>query len=311
MRLSGRILFTVAALLLALFLTPSAQAVLANRVFMSTNGNNAHNCANPLTPCLTFAGALAQVAVGGEVIAETTGGYGPLNITQSVSINAAPGVVAYTGSQVNVNAPGATVVLRGLTIDGTGTTTGSGINVIAVAALHVESCVIRGFAGVLNPDGNGIYFTSAGQLFLKDTILRGNNIGVELYAGNGILNAVVEHCRAENNFDHGFEMAGNGHTTIRDTVSSGNGGEGFMIYAPTSTLDVTLENCTASNNAFDGVAIVYGGTVRVSNCTITDNAGYGFDNFSGAGIFLSRQNNTVEGNVKGQTSGTIASFTSR
>ena len=74
---------------------------------MSTNGNNASDCANPLTPCLTFAGALAQVNPGGEVIAEATGGYGPLNITQAVTISGPPGVVIYSGLQVIVNAPGA------------------------------------------------------------------------------------------------------------------------------------------------------------------------------------------------------------
>ena len=141
---------------------------------MSTTGNDSNNCANPNTPCLTFAGSLAQVAVGGEVIAEATGGYGAINVTQSVTISGPPGVVIYSGFTVTVNAPGATVVLRGLTIDGTGAT-GNGINVVAVSVLHVESCVITGFAGGSGPSGHGIYFTSAGQLFVKDTIIRGKS----------------------------------------------------------------------------------------------------------------------------------------
>src|ERR1700733_9038930 len=137
-----------------LALAVPAHAV-SNRIFMSTDGNNASDCANPLTPCLTFAGALAQVNPGGEVIAEATGGYGPLNITQAVTISGPPGVVIYSGLQVNVNAPGATVVLRGLTIDGTGAT-GNGISVVSVGSLFVESCVITGFVGS-GTTGNGVY----------------------------------------------------------------------------------------------------------------------------------------------------------
>src|ERR1022692_4974693 len=96
----------IAVAVLALLVAIPAHAV-SNRIFMSTNGNNASDCANPLTPCLTFAGALAQVNVGGEVIAEATGGYGALNITQAVTISGPPGVVIYSGLPVTVNAPGA------------------------------------------------------------------------------------------------------------------------------------------------------------------------------------------------------------
>ena len=51
MRLPRRFLFTVAALLVALFMTPSAQAILANRVFVSQrSGNDSNACNNILTP---------------------------------------------------------------------------------------------------------------------------------------------------------------------------------------------------------------------------------------------------------------------
>ena len=197
---------------------------------MSTTGNDSNNCANPNTPCLTFAGSLAQVAVGGEVIAEATGGYGAINVTQSVTVSGPPGVVIYSGFTVTVNAPGATVVLRGLTIDGTGATTGSGINVVAVSVLHVESCVITGFAGSDYPDGSGIFFTSAGQLFVKDTIIRGNGyIGI-WFRPSGTAQASVDHCRLEQNV-FGFISDGTdgaATATIRDSVVSGNSASGLV-----------------------------------------------------------------------------------
>jgi hypothetical protein len=71
---------------------------------------------------------------GGEVIAEATGAYGPLNITQSVTVNGPSGGVIYSSFPVNVkNTLGATVMLRGLTTDGAGATTGRGIGVVAVS----------------------------------------------------------------------------------------------------------------------------------------------------------------------------------
>src|ERR1022692_2511377 len=82
MHLSRRILFTVATLLVALFFTPSAQAVvLKNRVFVSQrSGNDANSCDNILTPCQTFAGAVVQLNPGGEAIVLDSGGYGPVTI---------------------------------------------------------------------------------------------------------------------------------------------------------------------------------------------------------------------------------------
>ncbi len=304
MRLSRRILFAVAALLVALFLTPSAQAVLYNRVFISPNGNDSNVCANPLFPCATFAGALAQVQPGGEVIAQATGGYGQLTITQSVTINGPSGVVMFSGYPAYINAAGAKVVIRGLTID---VAAGYGIDAAAFSALHIENCVISGTSA------DGIYVTSPGHLFLRNTVVRSaGGYGVRLTPSTGSLNAVIEHCQAENNAGIGFDMEGNGHFTIRDTVSASNGNDGYYIYAPPATnIDVTLESCTASNNSGDGVlAQNAGATVRVSNSTVTDNVAYGFDNILGA-TFQSRQNNTVEGNVGGQTSGSISSFASR
>jgi hypothetical protein len=132
----------------------------SNRVFVSTTGNNANDCSNPLTPCLDFAGALSQVNVGGEIIAMATGPYGPLNITKAVTISGPPGVVIYSGHGVTVDASGATVVLRGLTIDRNGAMEDA-ISVSAVSALYVESCVIANFAESPGGLGSGIDFFSS------------------------------------------------------------------------------------------------------------------------------------------------------
>lgn len=306
MRLPRRILFTGPALLVALSLTPSAQAVLANRVFVSQrSGNDANACSNILTPCQTFAGAVVQLNPGGEAIVLDSGGYGSVTITQSVIIEAPAGVTAFIhppsgGDAVTVNAAGATVVLRGLTIDGAGAVTGNGINVQAVAFLHVEICAITGF-----PGGNGIFFGSAGQLFVKDTIIRGiGGPGIWVGPSSGTAQASVDRCRLEQN---GFglvadnEFGGTAKATIKDSVASGNASAGLSAQ---DGGELNAEQCLVANNPLGLDS--YGGSsiLRASSCTVTDNNTGLFTNVGGS--LLSRQNNTVQGNAtKGSFTGTF------
>src|SRR3981189_196245 len=95
-------------------------------------------------PCRGFARAITQTSAGGEVIVLDSAGYGPVTVTQSVSITSPPGVYAgisvQSGDGITINAPGATVVLRGLTINGQGGL--SGANVQQAAKVRIESCTI-------------------------------------------------------------------------------------------------------------------------------------------------------------------------
>lgn len=287
-------------LTLATFLTGSAaQAVtLANRVFVSQrSGNDSNACSNILTPCQTFAGSVLQLNPGGEAIVLDSGGYGPVTITQSVIIEAPTGVLAFihppSGDAITVNAPGATVVLRGLTIDGTGVTS-SGIYAPAVSALHVESCAIAGFAG----SGKGIFFTSAGELFVKDTIVRGNgNSGIVVAPSSGIARASVDHCRLEQNGSCGLDVSASATITVRDSVTSGNAGRGMLAEFGG---ELTAEGCLVANNGIGLESDSGGSVLRASNCVVTDN---GTGLVAGGGSLLSRSNNTVQGNT---TKGTFS-----
>ena len=290
----------LAATVFALFAALPAQAV-SNRIFMSTNGNNASDCANPLTPCLTFAGALAQVNPGGEVIAEATGGYGALNITQAVTISGPPGVVIYSGLGVTVNAPGAIVVLRGLTIDGSGAS-GNGVMVTAIGKLFVESCVIANFSeGGIGTNGVGIYLNAPGELAVRDTVVRNNGfVGIWINPPTGTATASIERCRLDNN-EFGLDVLGAGvSATVKD--SSAGGSSSYGLGAETSG-ELNIENCAISSCSV-GIKST-NGTVRVSNSTVTDNS-TGVS-AGGVGVLLSRGNNTVQGNVtKGAFTGTFS-----
>jgi hypothetical protein len=292
--------FFVGLVLSVFCLAPATPALgLANRVFVSQrSGNNANSCDNILTPCQTFAGAVPQLNPGGEAIVLDSGGYGPVTITQSVIIEAPTGVLAFihppSGDAITVNAPGATVVLRGLTIDGTGVTS-SGIYVPSVSVLHVESCVIAGFAG----SGKGIFFASAGELFVKDTVVRGNgNNGIFVAPSSGTARASLDHCRLEQNGSCGLDAYANASVTVRDSVTSGNTGRGMLAEFGG---ELNAEGCLVATNGIGLESDGGSSVLRASNCIVTDN-GTGLTTTAG-GALVSRSNNTVQGN------GTKGSFT--
>lgn len=79
-----------------------------------------------------------------------SGGYGPVTITQALTIEAPAGVTAFIhpppgDDAITINAGASDVVtLRGLVLNGGAFV---GITVAAVGTLNVENCFITGFGG--------------------------------------------------------------------------------------------------------------------------------------------------------------------
>jgi hypothetical protein len=300
----GRVLLALAPLLTG----SAAHAVtLANRVFVSQrSGNDANPCNNILTPCQTFAGAVLQLNPGGEAIVLDSGGYGPVTITQSLTIEAPPGVLAFihppSGVAVTVNAGASdTVVLRGLVLNGGA---GDAIAVNTVKVLHVENCVIEGFGG------DGVLGNAANSnLFMKDTISRQNGFGIIMANGQ----ASIDHCRFEGNVNDGVFVDG-ADVSVRDSVSAGNGFNGFEAVSKVTERSVlNVYQSSAVNNGNDGIGVRNDGSgvvnVRVANSSIGENLGHGLNNFAGSVTFESLGNNFVRGNIAGNTNGTITPIT--
>src|SRR5215471_13572561 len=164
--------------LFSMILVPRAAAQ-AQRTFVSGLGVDGPACSR-IAPCRTFPGAIAQTNPGGEVVVLDSAGYAAFTITQAVTIVAPPGVYAgvsvFSGNGVAINAGASDIViLRGLTINNQGSS-GSGIVFNTGGLLHIESCVVNGFSG-----NDGIWFlaNSSGILEVKDSIVRGNGVGIE------------------------------------------------------------------------------------------------------------------------------------
>jgi parallel beta helix pectate lyase-like protein len=289
---------TIKLILTSLFITllTTLPAAAVPRVFVSGHGSDA-NPGSITSPKRSFASALTVTDAGGEIIVLDSAGYGPVTITQSVSIISPTGVYAgvtvTSGDGITVNASGSVVILRGLTINGAGGN--AGINFTSGAVLHVESCVISGMGA------DGIFSSASGSLFVKDTIARNNgNNGIYLQnSGKGS----IDQMRAENNSNYGVVVQG-AKASIRNSVVSGNT-KGLSAFGSGSELNI--ESCLSANNGY-GVASEAGGSsvVRVSNSTVTDN-GFGLSASSGS-LLLTRGNNTVEGNsTDGSFTGTYAS----
>lgn len=69
----------------------SSSALAASQTFVSGAGNDSGAC-GLAAPCRTFAYAITQTSVSGEIVILDSAGYGPVTITQSVTISNPGGV---------------------------------------------------------------------------------------------------------------------------------------------------------------------------------------------------------------------------
>ena len=253
----------------------------AQRTFVASNGIETNPCS--LTqPCRSFAAAITQTNVGGEVIVLDSAGYGPVTITKSVSLIAPTGIYAgisvFSGKDgVTVNAPGAIVVLRGLSINGQGGD--NGITLKAAARMRVENCVVSAMhvAGISHTAANA-------ELIVLDTIVRDNlGSGVYLFADLGSL--VLDHVRSAHNGGNGVSLTPSAGSpgalaTITESVFTHNEGDGIGADSISgSTITLLVDRSVISNNGFNGFRATVpnggSGVASVSRSAVNDNGGNG------------------------------------
>jgi hypothetical protein len=264
------------------------------RTFVSALGNDSSaNCAST-APCRTFAGALAKTSPGGEITVLDSGDFGPVTIDKSVSI-IAEGVdarlEAFNAITVN-SAAGDVVVLRGLTVDGTFDGS-SGIRLLGSGVLHVQKCVIKGFAFGLR-----VFSAPAAELYVSDTQISRNAAGVDIRGEAQPPKVLLERVQIENNAI-GLFVSGRAAVTVRDSVAAGNGAEGFRAGGNTIVFgEVTrllIERSAAVNN---GTGISSRGSPDVTTVTIADSTitGNGTGLAATGGAIASFGNNRIAGN---------------
>jgi len=259
-----------------------------NRTAVSISGSDAAACTVP-DPCRTFAVALSKTNANGEVVALTSGGYGPFIIDRAATIVAAPGIyaalVATSGADaIHVNAGAAArVVIRGLHLYGLGTGN-AGISVTESSGeVNVENCVIEGFAGF----GIIAFF----NVRVSNTTVRNSGTGIEVDNVGAALKATIN--RVEVRDIHGGNPFGivagrNSRVSVRDSVIANVGFDGLRADGGI----MTAENNLVSECAV-GILSANGGAALISNNVVTGN-GVGMRAFS---TIYSWGNNKVGGNI--------------
>lgn len=250
----------------------------AQRTFVASTGSDANPC-SIAAPCRGFARAITQTSDGGEVIVVDSAGYGPVTITQSVSIVAPAGIYAgisvFAGDGVTIDAPNATVVLRGLSINGQSASSGSGVNSQHVARLRIESCVIS------NMGVNGVLHSArAARIIVLDTIVRDN--GASGIGGDADAYVILDHVRSEHNGTNGFYMASlvfDASATISDSVFVFNSNNGVWVASTGSgKMLAQVERSVMSENEGAGIKVSGAGAgiaATVTRSAINDNLGFG------------------------------------
>ena len=311
----------VAAMALALSAAP---AVAGNaRTWISGKGVDQAGCGPIASPCRTMQYAHDNTNAGGEIDVLDSAGYGMVTITKSISVvgdGVIAGLLASAGQNaVTINAGASdTIVLRGLTIEGSGVGK-TGILLTSGGTLDVSNCVVRNFGGqggvgiaVLN-DG-----TTCSNVPLTDTTLSSNNFAGLLFQGQGAsskVQIVADHVIASGNGQYGFSFVLLPGSTIAvsanvtDSLLSFNGSSGVQV---TGNVTVNVDHARAESNVQDGLGVsAWGnaagplGAIVVGRSVVSGNGHAGLDN--NGGTIRSYGDNRIVGNGT-PTVGTITTI---
>jgi Right handed beta helix region len=304
-------LFLAALLALGLH-AASAQAQLVRTCVSLAKGSdaNASSQCHCSTPCRTFATAATNTLADGEITVLDPGDYGGLTITRSISINNDSGgeasiTVSGTTTGIIVSATAASYVnLRGITIQGVGFGTTTGLRFNSGFSLTMTNCVVR------NHTGTGIDFRplASSILAVSNTIVADNGAdGIHVQvSGPGDSKVVLSRVEAHNNSANGIfvggpaGVSGSVNATATDSVAAGNGSNGFRVASGgggSGVASLMITRSVAANNAFGLGANGPSATLRVGQSTITGNT-TGLSAASGASI-LSYGDNNIDGNGAG------------
>lgn len=189
-----RLFVTMMAAMVALFVASPAMAQ-ATRTWVSGVGDDANPCSRT-APCKTFAGAISKTASPGEIDCLDPGGFGTVTITKSITIDCtgtfgstlASGTIGFNINDSGSATPGsAKVVLRGLSINGAGSTLGtSGVRVVSARDVLITNSYISNFSTA----GVNVNATSQARVTIDHTTLYGNAIGILVSPASTFSNSV-------------------------------------------------------------------------------------------------------------------------
>jgi hypothetical protein len=247
--------------------------------------------------------AYGQTTPGGEINLLDAAGFGPLTITNSISIigNGTAGVLVPSGGTgITISAgPNDVINIRGLIIEGAGVGE-TGIQFNSGASLTIENSVIR------HVTSRGIKFfpIAASNLLVSNTLVADNGqegIYVASTGAGSIVTAVFNRVEVNNNGGHGIIVDGSNNpgtvnATVSDSVAARNSAVGFFAYSTTGQAPATLVlfHSVAANNFYGIGANGVGATLRAAQSVVTGNT-VG-RSATTSGVVASYGNNYIDGN---------------
>ena len=268
------LLLSVAVLMVA-----SIANAQATRTWVSGVGDDANPCSRT-APCKTFAGAISKTASPGIINCLDPGGFGAVTITKSITIDCTGtyGSVLSSGVQgVIINALSTSnIVLRGIDINGAGTTLGTnGINVIQAAKVEVSHTNIANYS----------------------------TTGILCNLASGGANLSVMDSEIVQNSSHGINLQANCKAEIQHSYINQNGGAGVLTQA--ATTDANIAQSYLNANGF-GVSASNNSQIWLFATQISHNAQSvnaltgAVVNSHGNNAILNNTTNIVPGNVNTQ-----------
>lgn len=271
--------------------------------YIASTGKDANNCASPATPCRTLSRGIGTTPANGELRILDSGAYGNGGLINKSMTISADGETLMLDAPLTIDAAGATVTLRGLSLNGRYAVL-DGIYILNAAVVHVDNCRIEHLVH------NGILSQSSNiRLFVNDTVSR-QNIGRGLEMKGQSTRLTVDNSRFEGNNGSGIGVV-DGLGSITRTITSGNLANGIWWnkgqlnvawsastdnnsdgYSVGMNARIDLESSVARGNG--GGGLYASGAATISNFTATQNK-VGIHIFYGT--VYSRQNNTIAANT--------------
>ena len=273
---------------------------MATRTWVSGVGNDA-NPGSRTAPCKTFAGAISKTANPGEIDCLDPGGFGAVTITKSVTLDGSGtfgSILATATTGVIINGAGINVTLRGLSINGVGASAGlTGVRIVNANNVHIIDCQIFGFTGGV-ARGIDDQRTGGGRLFVVNTVVRDNGVGIQVKpsAGASAILAFIDRCTITGNTSSGVLAGAGSRVAVSNSLVSGNPGNGlFCNFTPAlGGPEINVESCVVVANG-TGVNVDSGAFCNLSNLLIVNNS----TGMAGAGTYGTFGNNHVTENSAG------------
>ncbi|TFI57917.1 right-handed parallel beta-helix repeat-containing protein [Sphingomonas parva] len=312
---TGMKLASVATAAVAAFAFAAPAHAQATRTWVSGVGDDVNPCSRT-APCKTFAGAISKTAAGGEINCLDPGGYGTLTITKSITVDCT-GTMGSTLNSGGINGfvindslsatPGQSEVrLRGLSINGAGTTPGlNGIRFISGKSLVVEDVFIQnqkgGFGISIAPSANSATVAVINSSVVTSGPSGGTGGGMEVKpTGSGTARVSLDNVRFANNAGSSLRVdttattgaAGVTVSVVRSEFSSS--GQGIALVSTAAAVPqavvMVVDSTIFNNTNFGIIANIGNSRVRVATTAITGN-GTGVNPLAGAFI------NNLGGNI--------------